>query len=164
MAAFTGQNIGAAHIDRVKKGIKSATVIILIFSLIMLPVMYFGGEYIMKLFTKKEDIDVVLYGIEGIRITSFFYSFVGMIFITRSFLSGSGDIHIPMIMGFTEVISRVLFSRALSAEIGFRGIFWATSITWFITGIIGVLRVLSGKWKNKSIIMQPMKKKIAVQK
>ncbi|HKM00338.1 MAG TPA: MATE family efflux transporter [Mobilitalea sp.] len=152
VAAFTGQNIGAGHIDRAKKGMKSATIIILIFSLVMLPVMYFGGEYIMKLFTKKEDIDVVLYGVEGIRITSFFYSAVGMIFITRNFLSGSGDIHVPMIMGFTEVVFRVLFSRILSVEIGFHGIFWATSITWFATGILGVLRVMSGKWKNKSII------------
>ena len=32
---------------------RSSVIIILIFSLLMLPVMYFGGEYIMRLFTKK---------------------------------------------------------------------------------------------------------------
>lgn len=152
VASFTGQNVGAGNISRVKKGMRSATVIIIIFSLIMLPTLYFGGQYLMMLFTKKEDIAVVTYGVQGIRITSFFYTFVGMIFITRNFLSGSGDIHIPMIMGFTEVVCRVAFSSLIAGQIGFKGIFWATALTWFITGILGVFRVLSGKWKGKSVV------------
>lgn len=152
VSSFTGQNIGAGKIDRTKKGIKSAVIIILIFSLAMLPVMYFGGKYIMMLFTKKEDIEVVAYGIQGIRITSFFYSFVGVIFITRNFLSGSGDIHVPMVMGFIEVICRVLFSNLIAHYAGFTGIFWATALTWFVTGIVGSLRVASGKWKDKSVV------------
>ena len=154
VASFTGQNVGAGKIDRVKKGMRSATVIIIVFSLMMLPALYFGGEYLMRLFTKKEDIEVVTYGVQGIRITSFFYTFVGMIFITRNFLSGSGDINVPMIMGFIEVVCRVAFSSFIAAQIGFKGIFWATALTWFITGIIGTIRVLSGKWKGKSVVMQ----------
>lgn len=152
VASFTGQNIGAGKIDRAKKGYRAATYIIVIFSVIMLPVMFFGGEYIMMLFTKKSDIDVVRYGVEGIRITSFFYAFVGMIFVTRNFLSGTGDIHIPMVMGITEVICRVLFASLIADYIGFRGIFWATALTWFFTGILGIVRVASGKWKNKAVI------------
>lgn len=152
LASFTGQNIGARKIDRVKKGIKSSVLIVVIFSLIMLPVMFFGGEYIMRLFTKKEDIEVVRYGIEGIRITSFFYSFVGLIFVTRNFLSGAGDIKITMVMGLVEIVVRVSVSIFLSRAIGFYGIFWATALTWFVTGIVGSIRVISGKWMNKSIV------------
>lgn len=152
VASFTGQNIGAGKIDRVKKGIKSSVIIILTFSMVMLPVMYFGSEYIMRLFTKKEDIDVVRYGIEGIRITSLFYSFLGLILVTRNFLSGAGDVKIPMIMGIIEVIVRVGISIYLSGVIGFHGIFWASALTWFVTGIFGSIRVISGKWMNKSII------------
>jgi putative MATE family efflux protein len=152
VASFTGQNIGAGKIDRVKKGIKSSVLIALLFSIIMLPLMYFGGEYIMRLFTKKEDVEVVRNGVEGIRINSLFYSFLGLIFITRNFLSGAGDIKIPMIMGFIEVIVRVTISIFLSRIIGFHGIFWATALTWFVTGIFGSIRVISGKWMNKSVV------------
>jgi putative MATE family efflux protein len=151
LASFTGQNIGAGLHDRVKKGIKSAFLLILAFSLIMLPVMYFGGEYFMRLFTKAEDFEVVRYGVEGIRITSFFHLFVGIIFITRNFLSGAGDINFPMVMGFAEVICRVLFSNIISRQIGFKGIYWATVLTWLLTGLLGVLRILSGRWKNKAV-------------
>lgn len=152
VASFTGQNIGAGNIDRAKKGMRSSVIIILVFSIIMLPLMYFGGEYIMRLFTKKEDMDVVRYGVEGIRITSLFYSFLGLIFVTRNFLSGAGDIKIPMIMGLIEVVVRVAVSIYLSRIIGFQGIFWASALTWFATGIFGSIRVLSGKWTNKSVI------------
>lgn len=152
VASFTGQNIGAGKIDRAKKGIKSSILISIIFSFIMLPVMYFFGKYIMMLFTKKEEFEVVGYGVEGIRITCMFYSFLGLIFIARNFLSGAGDIRIPMIMGLTEVIVRVILSGYLSASIGFRGIFLATALTWAATGLVGMARVISGKWKNKSIV------------
>ncbi|NLO10494.1 MAG: MATE family efflux transporter [Clostridiales bacterium] len=152
VASFTGQNIGAGKIDRAKKGMRSSVLIILTFSLIMFPLMYFGGQYIMRLFTKKEDIDVVRYGVEGIRITSLFYSFLGLIFVTRNFLSGAGDIKIPIIMGLIEVVVRVAVSIYLSSIIGFHGIFWASALTWFATGVFGSIRVLSGKWMNKSVV------------
>jgi len=152
VAAFSGQNMGAGKIDRVKKGFKASTIIIATFSLLMLPVIYFGGEYIIRLFTKKEDIEVVRIGVQAIRVTSFFYIFVGMIFVTRNFLSGTGDIHVPMIMGFSEVICRVLFANVLSIYFSYNGIWWATALTWFLTSLVGISRVASGKWKYKAIV------------
>lgn len=152
LASFAGQNVGAGKLDRAKKGYRSASLLIIFFSLVMLPVMYFGGQYIMRLFTKKEDIEVVAIGMRAIRITCFFYTSVGMIFITRNFLSGTGDIHIPMIMGFTEVICRVALANILPEFIGFYGIWWATAINWVITAVVGITRVASGRWESKSII------------
>jgi len=152
LAAFAGQNIGAGQTDRVKKGYRSASIMIIAFSVLMLPVMYFGGEYIMRLFTKKEDFEVVVTGVMAIRITCFFYSFVGMIFVTRNFLSGVGDIRIPMIMGFSEVVFRISLAYLLTEFIGFQGIWWATAINWFFTSLIGIFRIASGKWKGKSVI------------
>lgn len=154
LAAFAGQNVGAGRQDRAKLGYKSATLIIILFSLFMLPVMYFGGEYIMKLFTKKEDYNVVAIGVKAIRINCFFYSAVGMIFVSRNFLSGTGDINIPMIMGFTEVICRVVLANVLTIYFSFYGIWWATAINWFITCLVGIIRVASGKWTTKSIVQR----------
>ncbi|MGB4659074.1 MAG: MATE family efflux transporter [Mobilitalea sp.] len=159
LAAFAGQNVGAGRTDRAKAGLKSALIIIIAFSLLMLPVLYFGGEYIMKLFTRKEDIAVVTTGIQAIRITSFFYVPVGTIFITRNFLSGTGDIHIPMIMGLCEVVCRVFFANVLSHYIGFTGIWWATAMTWSFTSLIGLYRVASGRWKTKSIVSNVYREK-----
>lgn len=152
LAAYTGQNIGAGRVDRAKKGFLSSTVIIIVFSIIMLPVMYFGGQYIMRLFTKAEDFEVVATGMKGIRVTCFFYSAVGMIFVTRNFLTGAGDINIPLLMGITEVICRILFAIILTNYMGFNGIWWATGLNWAVTALVGIFRVSSGKWKTKSLV------------
>lgn len=152
IAFYTGQNIGARQIDRVKKGFISASKIVIMFGLVMLPMMYFGGELIMKLFTTKEDIEVVNIGITALRVTCFFYIFVGMIFVSRNLLSGAGDVKIPMFMGVTEVVCRVLFASILSHSIGYNGIWWATGLTWLFTSLVGIIRYYSGKWEHKSII------------
>lgn len=150
VAFFTGQNIGAGNIDRVKEGFVSAAKIIISFSLFMLPVIYFGGEFIMRLFTKPEEVEVMRIGLEALRVPCFFYSFVGMIFITRNLLSGASDVKIPMLMGFLEVIFRVGFAVGLSRMMGYSGIFWATGFTWLLTSIVGCTRYFSGKWMDKS--------------
>lgn len=151
-AAFTGQNIGAGKIDRVKRGFWSSSKIIVLFSLIMLPLVYFGGGFIMDLFTSTNDNDVMKIGMEALRVPCFFYSFVGLIFVTRNVLSGAGDVKVPMAMGLTEVICRVLFANVLSLLIGYQGIWWATGLTWMLTSFVGLARYFSGKWMNKSII------------
>jgi putative MATE family efflux protein len=153
LTAFAGQNVGAGRFDRAKKGYHSATVIIIAFSIIMLPVIYFGGEFIMRMFTKESAGDVVRIGVNALHINCFFYWAVGMIFVSRNFLSGTGDIHVPMFMGFTEVICRIVLAVILPVYVGIYGIWWATAITWIITGLVGILRVASEKWKTKAIVL-----------
>lgn len=149
---YTGQNIGAGRIDRAKQGFWAATKIITIFSLIMTPLVYFGGGWIMKLFTDEPLVSEI--GLEAIRVTSLFYIPVGMIYVSRNLLSGSGDMKIPMIMGLSEVLCRVVFANILTTipAIGFMGIWWASGLNWFITGSIGCIRYATGKWKYKSIV------------
>jgi len=152
LASYAGQNMGAGKTDRAKKGYYSAALITIAFSIFMLPMMYFGGEYFMKLFTKKEDVEVVITGVKAIRITCFFYSAVGMIFITRNFLSGAGDMNITMLMGITEVICRVVLANILVNYVSFYGIWWATGLTWVIAAAVGIIRYMTGKWKTKAIV------------
>lgn len=152
LAAFAGQNVGAGRADRAKKGYHSATLIMAVFSLLMLPTMYFGGRYVMLLFTKKEFIDVVTTGVRGIRITCFFYLWVGQILVSRNFLSGTGDIKVVLGMGMTEVVFRILLANVLTMSFGYTGIWWATSLNWVATALVGIIRVASGKWANKSIV------------
>ncbi len=152
LSAYAGQNIGAGRFDRAKKGYYSASIIMVAFSIVMLPTIYFGGEHIIRMFLKGDAQKVATIGIHALRITCFFYSAVGMIFVSRNFLSGAGDINISLVMGISEVVCRVVLAIILPIYIGVYGIWWATSINWFITSLVGILRIASGKWKTKSII------------
>lgn len=152
VASYTGQNIGAARIDRVKKGFWSATRIIVIFSCIMTPLMYLFGGSVMRLFTDDPEISRI--GSKAVRVTCMFYIPVGMIYVSRNLLSGAGDVKVPMIMGGSEVLTRVIFANVLTAipAIGYMGIWWASGLNWFITGLIGCIFYAAGRWKYKSIV------------
>lgn len=154
MGTYTGQNMGANDIKRIKKGFWSATKITVIFSLIMLPIACFGGRGIMELFTS--DSAVIEQGAIGIRITCFFYAALGMIYVTRNILNGAGDVKFAMISGMVEVICRVGLAKPLTyiPSIGMKSIWYTTGLTWFFTGVISCIRYAGGKWKMKGLVKQ----------
>jgi putative MATE family efflux protein len=152
MSTFAGQNMGASKLDRVKKGYHKSIFIVAVFSILALLAAQLGGRAIMEIFVKDEA--VISLGAKAIKITSCAYFPLGMIYITRGLLNGTGDAFYAMINGFIEVVGRVGFSSTL-AMIPFLGVWsvWITSgLTWTITAVASIFRYKQGKWKNKSLI------------
>ncbi|PHV69932.1 MATE family efflux transporter [Sporanaerobium hydrogeniformans] len=152
IATYTGQNMGAGNLERVKRGFWTGAMISTLFSLFMLPVAWVGGETIMGFFIKEQD--VILEGAKGIRITSLFYAGLGMIYVTRNVLNGCGDVKFAMLSGFVEVAGRVGLAKPLTfiPSIGMLSIWYTTGLTWLITGLISCIRYAQGKWKDKGIV------------
>lgn len=152
IVTYTGQNMGAGNIDRVKKGFRSGALMCAIFSIVLLPIGYFGAEWIMKIFVSKPE--VIAIGIKALRINTFFYFALGMIYVARSVLNGTGDASAAMLNGIVEVVGRVGLSKPLTMipQIGVYGIWYTTVSTWTVTAIICSIRYFSGRWKNKGII------------
>lgn len=152
MATFAGQNMGSNKLDRVKKGYHKSILIVAGFSLLALLVAQFGGRTIMEVFVKDEA--VISLGAKAIKITSCAYFPLGMIYITRGLLNGTGDSFYSMINGFVEVTGRVGFSSILATIPAF-GVWsvWITSgLTWTITAAASVMRYKQGKWQKKSLV------------
>ena len=152
LTTYSGQNMGAGQIDRVKKGFRQGTVMVLIFSMCLLPIAYLFGEQIVGIFVN--DPEVIAIGAKAIRINSLCYFGLGMIYVPRSVLNGCGDTGFAMINGITEVICRVLFSLVLTSIplLGYWGIWMTTGLTWALTGVVCVIRYLTGNWRTKSIV------------
>lgn len=152
MSAFTGQNIGAGKLDRVKTALIKAFIMIGVFSVAMLLVMTTLGDNIMQIFVSEPE--VIKVGSSALKITSLFYFTLGMIYIVRGLLNGAGDAMYSMINGGCEVVCRVLFANTLVfiPALGKWGIWLSTGLTWFITGIISLIRYKKGKWKTKHIV------------
>lgn len=152
LTTYSGQNMGAGQIDRVKKGFRQGTVMVFIFSLCLLPIAYVFGEQIIGIFVN--DPEVIAIGAKAIRINSLCYFGLGMIYVPRSVLNGCGDTGFAMINGITEVLCRVVFSLILTniPLLGYWGIWLTTGLTWALTGVVCVCRYLVGKWRTKSIV------------
>lgn len=162
LVTYTGQNMGAGKIDRVKKGFRSATLMCAIFSIILLPIGYFGAETIMHIFVDEPE--VIKIGIQALRINVFFYFALGMIYVSRNILNGSGDASAAMLNGIVEVTGRVGFAKPLTLipGVGVLGIWLTTGLTWTLTGLISTVRYLGGKWQNKAIVTKPAEQQKSV--
>ena len=92
--------------------------------------------------------------VDGLRITSCFYIFLGMIYTTRNVLNGAGDAIFSLFTGIVECIGRVGFAYPLTLIpfMGSYGVFYATGITWLLNGLFSLIRYKKGKWKNINIV------------
>ncbi len=152
VSTFAGQNVGAGRYDRVTTGCKVSVSIVVIFSIIMVAVMFLLGDNIVGLFVNEKE--VIKIGAKGLQITSLMYIGLGLIYVMRGMLNGVGDAAFAMINGITEVIGRVGFAWLLMMlpSVGLWGVWYTNGLTWAITGAANVVRVLQGKWKTKCVI------------
>lgn len=147
VATFTGQNLGAGNVKRVQKGYRKASLLVLIFSVIMCALMYLFGNDFIRLFVN--DAVVIEIGSRAVRITSLFYIALGMIYITRSVMNGAGDSVFAFISGLIEVVGRIGFSLILTAIpfFGYWAVWYTTGLTWLITAAVCMIRYAQGRWK-----------------
>jgi Na+-driven multidrug efflux pump len=134
--------------DRLILGFKKSIVIMAVFSFIMLPIMQFFSEGIVRVFV--DDPEVIRCGAKGLRITSWFYIVLGIINVSRGILNGVGDAAFALINGGVEVAVRVILPIAFVALpfFGVWGIWWSVGVCWFISAVSCVWRYRVWKKKN----------------
>ena len=147
LSTFNGKNDGANLKDRVKEGYKKSLIIMVIFSIIMLPVMQLFSENIVRIFVDEEP--VIVMGAKALRITSYFYVMLGTIYVVRGVLNGLGDSIFALINGIVEVLGRFIAPVLLVGipAIGLWGIWWSVGIVWSLAGITALMRYFS--FRNK---------------
>lgn len=140
LSTFTGQNYGAGKKKRITEGYHKGLLLMFIFSVLMLPIIQLFGEYMIRLFV--EDEPVIVMGAKALKITSFFYVMLGMIYVVRGVLNGLGDSFFALFNGIVEVFGRFTVPFMLTAipAIGLWGIWWSVGIVWAISGITAWMR------------------------
>ena len=148
LSTYSGQNYGAKKYDRMILGYKKSMIMMTIFTLAMLPVMQFFGNGIIRIFVKEPE--VIVMGAAALRISSWFYIFLGCIYTIRGILTGAGDATFALINGITEVIGRFTVPFILTAIplFGVWGIWWSVGIVWFMSAFTAWLRYIWMKRKK----------------
>ena len=148
LSTYSGQNYGAKKYDRMILGYKKAMIMMTVFTLAMLPVMQIFGNGIIRFFVKEPD--VISMGATALRISSWFYIFLGCIYTIRGILTGAGDATFALINGITEVIGRFTVPFILTALplFGVWGIWWSVGLVWFLSAFTAWLRYIWMKRKK----------------
>lgn len=163
LAAYVAQNFGANSFSRIRLGVKQASLICLILSIVMAFIMHYFGSDIVRIFigdTKKEIIDIAQ---QYLFISTMFYFFLGQIFIYRNALQGMGEAVIPLWASFAELVVRSFAAVYLASHFGYIGIFYSGPIAWVSASlIVAIGYYLSiGKIVHKTIASIKKQRKMA---
>lgn len=139
VGTFTGQNIGARKLDRVKLGLRKSVQIAAVLALITASIVLIWGKPMLKLFIEDDPAIVEQVLIYGYRFLIFMGSgliALYMLFVYRSTLQGLGDTFIPMISGIVELFMRIGGALLLPLMIGEWGIYLAEIMAWIGAAVL----------------------------
>ncbi len=151
LAAFTGQNIGARRLDRVREGLRFTFGVNILFSAVTFAAVYFFGEDMMRAFTS--DPSVIAIGREYLLIIGGFFVVHGGLNVFNGALRGAGDTLFTMTVSLVCLwIIRIPLAYRLSAWYGRQGIWWAIGISIAIGLLVTYIYYRTGLWKRKCVV------------
>jgi putative MATE family efflux protein len=152
MATFTGQNIGAGRLDRVKRGFWSTASIAFGLSVFVCAILYIFAPSLIQLFGVGGV--ALAYGVEMLRFNALVFCVFSFQMTLNGVLQGAGDIVIQSFATLLALGVRVAFGY-LGVHFGFLDYHaaWVTEpVGMAIATIIIVIRYASGKWKTKAVV------------
>lgn len=143
LSTYAGQNYGAKRNDRVQLGVRDGFVLVMGFSAFMLVMVQLLSNTFISIFV--DDSEVIRLGGTALRITSWFYVFLGVIYVTRGALNGVGDALFALINGIVEMAGRIFLPMllVLIPAMGMWGIWWTACLTWTLSALFCSLRYLA---------------------
>ena len=159
LSAFTGQNLGAKEIHRVKKGFKLAGIIMGGVGILTSLILFFGAEYIFKIFINEEP--ALSMGIVYLRIIGISQLFMCLEITMAGGFNGLGKSMPPAIIsiGFNGLRIPIAYAISTYTLWGLNGIWWTISITSILKGSI-LLIVIFAVLKNMTSSESDIKEKI----
>ena len=141
MATYAGQNLGASRMDRVRQGVNSAMLIILIYGVASAFVLHFTDVQIMGLFldTAKE-VDIVAMGREYLFWNSVFFVPLGALIVWRYSIQGLGFSSLAMLAGVAEMVARTAVAIVLVPILGYFGAELSNPAAWIAACLFLYLR------------------------
>ena len=153
-SSMVGQNLAAEKYDRVGKILITTSVIVAVPMIIFSLLITFAPEVVYGLFTS--DPEVIQVGINYIPIAvAMFISNIARASM-NGLINGSGNYRINFATAILDgIILRVGLSYLLGLGFGMNeyGFWWGNAIAGYTPFVLGVIFLISGKWKRKPVSM-----------
>ena len=152
LATYTGQNIGAGRIDRVKTGVRQTLIISFIMTICISAVVWFAAESIISLFALSEE--AAGYCLAHLHTAAFVNIILTMYIPLFGVFQGANHSGVPTVVATGALTMRVLVTYLFRYSRFFgRTIIWWNGLFGFGMGfIIAWTYYLSGRWKKNSRI------------
>ena len=141
---FIAQNYGAEKPERIRKGIRSAVLASVLFSLAVSLLIFAFARPLMSMFIDSGEGAVIAEGVRYLRIEGSFYALIGILFLFYGLYRALGKPGMSVVLTVMSLGTRVALAYALSAvpALGVVGIWWSIPIGWFLADALGAVYYL----------------------
>ena len=139
-STFIAQNFGARKGDRIRRGVRSAFLITIVFSLIISLLVFFFAKPLMLIFVRPDEAEILRIGTEYLRIEGAFYLGIGILFLLYGYYRAIRMPGMSVVLTILSLGTRVVLSYWLASipTIGVTGIWWSIPIGWFLADLAGI--------------------------
>ena len=128
---YAAQNLGARRPDRIRRGVRQATVMAVIAAVVLGALLITCGAMLVRLFVGDGAPQVVDMAALMLHINGACYSALAVLFVLRGALQGLGSTVVPTVTGIVELVMRVGAAVVLGHFFGFEGVVWSNPLAWF---------------------------------
>lgn len=142
-STFIAQNYGAKKDERIRKGLKGAVFVAIIFSAAVSGCVWVFAEQLMGLFVDAKDAtvkEIIQQGAQYLHIEGAFYVGIGCLFLLYGLYRALGKPGMSVVLTVISLGTRVILAYMLSSIsfIGVIGIWWAVPIGWLLADAVGL--------------------------
>jgi Na+-driven multidrug efflux pump len=146
ITGFLAQNKGKGNFSRIRKGFLVGVKLEVIYSLVMMVVIFVFAEEIMILFMGSGESQVVEAGVQYLKVMSFLYILPGLTNVIQGYFRGLGKMNATLNATFIQIVVRVTAAYCIASYFGIKGFALACLIGWiFMLGY--QLPVFRKTWK-----------------
>ena len=130
MATYCGQNVGAGKIDRLKKGITSASLIGIAYSVMVALFMQVFARDFSLWFLDASETEILAKSVTYLKIQSAFYFALTFVNVVRFSIQGMGYSNFAVLAGVIEMLARALVGVLLVPRFGYVAACMGSPAAW----------------------------------
>jgi len=147
-SSFVAQNYGAGKKERLRRGMKTAFIMVMIFCGVISTIVFIFAPKLMTVFIDAQNSGVIKTGTEYLRIEGACYVGIGILFLLYGYYRAVNKPEMSVVLTVISLGTRVALAYMLSAVafVGERGIWLAIPIGWFLADAAGIGIGLKKGW------------------
>ena len=151
MTTFTGQNLGAGKIDRVKRGMWLTLGMGVVYTIATGALLLMFDKQIMRLFT--DNAEAIAYGRLTMKYFCPFYFLLGIMHVLAGTVRGAGKSVPPMVIMLSSLcVTRILWIEIAAPLYGtIDGVYISYPITWAMGMVLMILYAWKGHWLRQDV-------------
>ena len=140
-STFVAQNFGAGKQARIRRGVRSALVTSVLFSLAVSVAVFLLARPLMLIFVRAEEMEIIRIGVQYLRIEGAFYFGIGILFLLYGYYRAIRRPGMSVVLTVLSLGTRVVLAYALAAipSVGVTGIWWSIPIGWALADAVGII-------------------------